>query len=230
MSEKGYEYPVFKFAKWTKDECWHFLKWVGFALWKKTEKIANSTKKNSFFANWKKKLNEYYGRSHEPSRSWANKFACLGTRSWYSGCPWAACDSGFHRQMQKSNRESHTRSGKAVGRQRRHEVLQKVRDIRWRKTIATLIESFLSFSVKALSMAVRIKDSDALHNELKNNNIVTKELSDLSGGIALRCGCLLAVGSDNCKTCRFQQRWRALLPFSWCRWLSTCWGRWSTNC
>ena len=35
------------------------------------------------------------------------------------------------------------------------------------KTTETLIESFLSFSVKALSMAVRIKDSDALQNELK---------------------------------------------------------------
>ena len=35
------------------------------------------------------------------------------------------------------------------------------------KTTETLIESILSFSVKALSMAVRIKDSNALQNELK---------------------------------------------------------------
>ena len=44
-------------------------------------------------------------------------------------------------------------------------------------------------------MAVRIKDSDALQNELKNDYIITKELSDLSGGIALRCGCLLALAN-----------------------------------
>ena len=34
--------------------------------------------------------------------------------------------------MQKSNRhESHTRSGEVVRRQRRHEALQKIRDLRW---------------------------------------------------------------------------------------------------
>ena len=63
------------------------------------------------------------------------------------------------------------------------------------KTTETLIESILSFSVKALSMAVRIKDSDALQNELKNDNIITKELSQMSGGLALRCGRLLAVAN-----------------------------------
>ena len=61
------------------------------------------------------------------------------------------------------------------------------------KTTETLIESFLSFSVKAHSMAVRIKNSDPLQNELKNDDIITKELSDLSGAIALRCGRLLTV-------------------------------------
>ena len=63
------------------------------------------------------------------------------------------------------------------------------------KTTETLIESILSFYVKALSMAVKIKDSSALQNELKNDYIITKELSDLSGGIALRCGRLLAVAN-----------------------------------
>ena len=61
------------------------------------------------------------------------------------------------------------------------------------KTTETLIKSFLSFATKALSLAVRIKDSDALQNELKN--VITKELSALSGGLALRCGCLLAVAN-----------------------------------
>ena len=63
------------------------------------------------------------------------------------------------------------------------------------KMTETLIESFLSFATKALSMAVRIKDSDALQNELENDNIITKELSALSGRLALRCGRLLAEAS-----------------------------------
>ena len=63
------------------------------------------------------------------------------------------------------------------------------------KTTETLIERFLSFSTKALSMLLKIKDSDALQNELKNDYIITKELSDLSGGIALRCGRLPAVAN-----------------------------------
>ena len=44
-------------------------------------------------------------------------------------------------------------------------------------------------------MAVRIKDSDALQNELKNDYIITKELSDLSGAIALRCSRLFTVAN-----------------------------------
>ena len=52
---------------------------------------------------------------------------------------------------------------------------------------------FLSFVTKALRLLVRIKDSDALENELKNDYIITKELSELSGRLALRCGRLLAV-------------------------------------
>ena len=45
------------------------------------------------------------------------------------------------------------------------------------KTTETLIESFLSFSTKALSLAVRLKDTEALQNELKNDYIIAKELS-----------------------------------------------------
>ena len=56
------------------------------------------------------------------------------------------------------------------------------------KTTETLIESFLSLSTKALSLVVKIKDADALQNELKNDYIITKEMSTLSGGLALRCG------------------------------------------
>ena len=42
------------------------------------------------------------------------------------------------------------------------------------KTTETLIESFLSFSTKALSLVVRLKDTEALQNELKNDYIITK--------------------------------------------------------
>ena len=52
------------------------------------------------------------------------------------------------------------------------------------KTTETLIDSFLSFSTKALGWVVKIKDVDALQNELKNDYI-TKEMSTLSGGLAL---------------------------------------------
>ena len=41
------------------------------------------------------------------------------------------------------------------------------------KTTETLIESFLSFSTKALSLVVRLKDTEALQNELKNDYIIT---------------------------------------------------------
>ena len=63
------------------------------------------------------------------------------------------------------------------------------------KTTETLIESFLSFSTKALGLFVKLKDTEVLQNELKNDYIITKELSNLSGNIALRCGRLLAVAN-----------------------------------
>ena len=63
------------------------------------------------------------------------------------------------------------------------------------RTTETLIESSLSFSTKALSLVVRLKDTEALQNELKNDYIITKELSNLSGNLALRCGRLLAVAN-----------------------------------
>ena len=53
------------------------------------------------------------------------------------------------------------------------------------KTTETLIESFLSFSVKVLGMAVKFKDTETLKNELKNDYLITKELSNVSGRLAL---------------------------------------------
>ena len=63
------------------------------------------------------------------------------------------------------------------------------------KTTETLIDSFLSFTTKTLGMVVRIKDAEAMKNELKNDYIITKEMSNLSGNLALRCGRLLAVAN-----------------------------------
>ena len=51
------------------------------------------------------------------------------------------------------------------------------------KTTETLIESFL---------VVKLKDTEALQNKLKNDYIITEELSNLSGNLALRCGRWLA--------------------------------------
>ena len=63
------------------------------------------------------------------------------------------------------------------------------------RTTETLIDSFLAFSTKALGLVLRLKDTEALQNELKNDYIITKELSNLSGNIALRCGRLLALAN-----------------------------------
>ena len=63
------------------------------------------------------------------------------------------------------------------------------------KTNETMINGFLSFSVKTLGAVVRIKDPNALHNELKNDYVITKELSAFSGAIALGCGRLLAIAN-----------------------------------
>ena len=63
------------------------------------------------------------------------------------------------------------------------------------KTTETLIDSFLSFFTKALGLAVKLKDAEALQNELKNDYIITKKLSNLSGNLALRCGRFLAVAN-----------------------------------
>ena len=62
-----------------------------------------------------------------------------------------------------------------------------------RKTTETLIESFLSLATKAVGIFAQVKDAEALQNELKNDYIITKELSAVAGGLALRCGRLLAV-------------------------------------
>ena len=43
---------------------------------------------------------------------------------------------------------------------------------------------------------MKLKDPEALKNELKNDYIISKELSMLSGSLALRCGRLLAFANS----------------------------------
>ena len=51
------------------------------------------------------------------------------------------------------------------------------------KTTETLIDSFMSLSTRALGWAVKIKDIGVLQKGLKNDYIITKEMS---GGLALK--------------------------------------------
>ena len=50
-------------------------------------------------------------------------------------------------------------------------------------------------SSKAVGMSVKVKDIEAYKKELRNDYIITKELSNLSGRLALQCGRLLAVAN-----------------------------------
>ena len=63
------------------------------------------------------------------------------------------------------------------------------------KTTDSLIDSFIFLVTKAVGMAVDVKDIDAYQKELKNNYIINKELSNLAGNLALKCGRFLAVAN-----------------------------------
>ena len=61
------------------------------------------------------------------------------------------------------------------------------------KTTDTLIDNFLSLAIKGVGMIVKIDDANALKNELKGDFIITKEMSQFCGGLALKFGSALAV-------------------------------------
>ena len=61
------------------------------------------------------------------------------------------------------------------------------------KTTDSLIDNFLSLAIKGVGMIVKIDDANALKNELKSDFIITKEMSQFCGGLALRFGGTLAV-------------------------------------
>jgi len=61
------------------------------------------------------------------------------------------------------------------------------------KTTDSLIDNFLSLTIKAVGLVVKIDDADALKNELKGDFIISKEVSQYFGGLALRYGSALAL-------------------------------------
>jgi len=60
------------------------------------------------------------------------------------------------------------------------------------KTTESLIDSFIFLVSKVVGMSVNIKDIDAYLKELRNEYIINKELSNLAGNLALKCGPFLA--------------------------------------
>ena len=63
------------------------------------------------------------------------------------------------------------------------------------KTTDSLIDSFIFLVTKAVGMAVNVKDIDAYQKELRNDYIINKELSNLAGNLALKCGSFLALAN-----------------------------------
>ena len=63
------------------------------------------------------------------------------------------------------------------------------------KTTESLIDSFIFLATKVVGMSVKIKDIHAYQKELRNDYIIHKELSNLAGNLALKCGRLLAAAN-----------------------------------
>jgi len=63
------------------------------------------------------------------------------------------------------------------------------------KTTESLIDSFIFLVSKGVGMTVNIKDIDAYRKELRNDYIINKELSNLAGNLALKCGRFLAAAN-----------------------------------
>ena len=64
------------------------------------------------------------------------------------------------------------------------------------KRTESLVDSVICLASKALRVLVKIKDLDALQKELKNDYIINRELSNLAGNAAFKCGRLLAVANE----------------------------------
>ena len=99
------------------------------------------------------------------------------------------------------------KSKEAIGVQLTHEQVKRLTDKDVKKyskrqeayigskTTESLIDSFLLLVSKGLGMVVKVDDVEKLQQDLKNDYIINQELSYLAGGIALRCGRLLALAN-----------------------------------
>ena len=63
------------------------------------------------------------------------------------------------------------------------------------RTTESLIDSSIVLATKAVGMSVKIKDMDAYQKELRNDYTINKDLSNLTGSLALKCGRFLAVAN-----------------------------------
>ena len=63
------------------------------------------------------------------------------------------------------------------------------------KTTESLIDAFLMLFSKGLGMVVKVDDIEKMQQDLKNDYIINHQLSTLAGGVALRCGCWLALAN-----------------------------------
>jgi len=63
------------------------------------------------------------------------------------------------------------------------------------KTTESVIDSFIFLAAKVVGMTVKIKDIDTYQKELRNDYILNKELSNLAGNPALKCGRFLAAAN-----------------------------------
>ena len=64
------------------------------------------------------------------------------------------------------------------------------------KTTESLIDSCIFLVTKAVGMAVDIKDIHAYQKELRNDYIISQELSNLAGNLALKCGRFLDLANE----------------------------------
>ena len=63
------------------------------------------------------------------------------------------------------------------------------------KTTESLIDAFFMLFSKGLGMVVKVNDIEKLQQDLKNDYIISHQLSTLAGGAALRCGRWVALAS-----------------------------------
>ena len=203
-SARGYEYPVFRFAKWTK--CWHnkFLNFVWICAEKKNKRKSAYLTKQKFFCQLKEKTEWILWLAEENDPVLAEVMNMLEVEPASSPAAAPGPDIPSLRE-QLAILVSTGKCKEAISMNLTHDKVERLEDKdvmkhykRYEtyigaKTTETVIERLLSLSTKALGMVVWLKDVGALQNELKNVYIITKELSALSGGLALKFGRLLTV-------------------------------------